>query len=55
MRKYESTITFRFKEENWIKAQKANHELLKVLGKLFPKLVVDIQCKKLKKYGDDAE
>ena len=48
MKKYESTITFRFKEENWIKAQKANHEILKILIELFSEFDVDIQCKKLK-------
>lgn len=48
MKKYESTMTFRFKEHNWKIAQKSNIKLYMMLIEICKELDVEVNCKKLK-------
>lgn len=48
MKKYESTMTFRFREHNWNVAQKSNIKLYKMLIEVCKALDIEVNCKKLK-------
>ena len=48
MKKYESTMTFRFKEHNWKIAQKSNIKLYMMLIEVCKELDIEVNCKKLK-------
>ena len=47
MKKYESTMTFRFKENNWEVAQKSNIELYMMLIEFCRIFGVEVNCNKL--------
>ena len=47
MKKYESTMTFTFREHNWNIAQKSNIKLYMVLIAVCKEFDVEVNCKKL--------
>lgn len=47
MKKYESTMTFRFREHNWNIAQKSNIKLYKMLIAVCREFDIEVNCEKL--------
>ena len=61
MKKYESTMTFKFKEQNWKIAQKSNIKLYMMLIEVCKEFDIEVNCKKLeeisilKKYDESQD